>query len=113
MDTYKVVISPRAMELLQKSMNYIRDVLLAPLAAQAVWEDALKTVREVKTVAGLLRLCSDPRLRSLGYHAARFQRHDYIMLYRIEGHTAYIDAVYHLKQDYERIFTRELNNEER
>lgn len=36
MDTYKVVISPRAMELLQKSVNYIRDVLLAPLAAQAV-----------------------------------------------------------------------------
>ena len=85
MDTYKVVISPRAMELLQKSVNYIRDVLLAPLAAQAVWEDALETVRELKTVAGSLRLCSDPRLRSLGYHAARFQRHDYIMLYRTNG----------------------------
>ena len=113
MDTYKVVMSPRAAELLQKSLDYIRDVLLAPLAAQAVWEDALETVRELKTVAGALRLCSDARLRSLGYHAARFRRHDYVMLYRIEGRTVFIDAVYHLRQDYERLFTRDLNNEDR
>ncbi len=46
MDTYKIEISPRALELLQNSVNYIRDILLEPLAAQAVWEDALETVRE-------------------------------------------------------------------
>ena len=113
MDTYKIEISPRALELLQNSVNYIRDILLEPLAAQAVCEDALETVRELKNVAEALRLCSDPRLRSLGYHAARFRHHDYIMLYRIEGHTAYIDAVYHLRQDYERIFSRDLMNDDR
>ena len=35
------------------------------------------------------------------------------MLNRIEAHTAYIDAVCHLRQDYARFFTRKLNNTER
>lgn len=113
MGTYKIVISPRALEQLGQSVNYIRDVLLEPLAAKAVWEDAAETVRELKSVAGTLRLCSHPKLRELGYHAARFLRHDYIMLYRIEGRTAYIDAIYHQRQDYENTFSRDLSEEDR
>jgi hypothetical protein len=32
------------------------------------------------------------------------------MLYRVEGTTAYVDAVYHQLQDYENTFADELNH---
>lgn len=33
--------------------------------------------------------------------------HCYLMHYRIEGRTAYVDAIYHQLQDYENIFADE------
>ena len=39
-----------------------------------------------------------------------FLRHRYLMLCRVEGHTAYVDAIYHQLQDYENIFGNELDH---
>ncbi len=44
-----------------------------------------------------------PQLKKNGYHLINFLRHRYLMLYRIEGKTAYVDAIYHQFQDYENI----------
>lgn len=48
------------------------------------------------------------QLKSDGYRAIHFMRHRYLMLYRIEGATVYVDAIYHQLQDYENIFADEL-----
>lgn len=50
------------------------------------------------------------KLKKNGYHAIHFMRHRYLMLCRIEGTTAYVDAVYHQLQDYENTFADELNH---
>ena len=43
----------------------------------------------------LLKLCTHPQLKKHGYHIIHFMSHRYLMLYRIEGTTAYVDAIYH------------------
>ncbi len=50
-----------------------------------------------------------PTLKKNSYRVSRFMRHHYLMLYRIEDTAVYIDAIYHQLQDYENIFTDELN----
>ena len=45
----------------------------------------------------------------IDYLQYNFMRHRYLMLYRIEGATAYVDAIYHQLQNYEIAFADELN----
>lgn len=73
-------------------------------AANAVWHDAIETVNELETVAGSLRKCGDPKLNELGYRKINFIHHKYVMIYRIESETAFVEAIYHQLQDYENVF---------
>ena len=56
-----------------------------------------------------LKLCIHPKLKKNRYRVIHFMRHHYLMLYRIEGATVYVDAIYHQLQDYENVFADELN----
>ncbi len=73
-------------------------------AAKAVWNDALETQDELAKVAGSLKLCEKINLQELGYRKINFLHHRYLMIYRINGTTAYVEAIYHQLQDYENIF---------
>lgn len=108
MDSYKVVISPKALSQLNDMVGYIRYTLLNPIAAQSVWQDALDTRAQLSAAAGSLALCRNPALHSLGYRCISFLRHNYVMLYRVKDSTAYVDAIYHMQQDYENTFSKEL-----
>ena len=111
MDSYKVIISPKALSQLEEYIAYIRYSLLNDQAAKAVWDDAVETAEKLETVAGSLKFCDDPDLKALGYRKLSFTRHRYIMLYRIENQTAYVDAVYHQLQDYENTFSDLISDE--
>ncbi len=52
-------------------------------------------------MAGSLKLCDDPKLRSLGYRAIHLKHHNYFMLYKIVGRRVFVTGVYHDLQDYE------------
>jgi plasmid stabilization system protein ParE len=108
MDSFDVVISPKALGQLDAYIDYIQHTLLNPKAAENVWRDALATGAQLSTVAGSLALCKNPALQDLGYRCIAFQSHRYIMLYRVVDTTAYVDAVYHMQQDYENILASEL-----
>ena len=88
MDSYEVIISPKAYEQLEDYVGYIQYTLLNNVAAEKVWQDAVDTADKLESVAGSLAPCKHPKLRKLGYHPMFFLRHDYVMLYRIEGHVA-------------------------
>ena len=109
MDSFDVIISPKALSQLNSYIDYLQYTLLNEQAAQNVWQDALETREQLSKVAGSLKLCTHPQLKKSGYYIINFLRHRYIMLYRIEGQTAYVDAIYHQLQDYESIFANELN----
>lgn len=109
MDLFDVIISPKALTQLNDYINYIQYTLMNDQAAYNVWQDALDTQKKLSEVAGSLNLCVHPQLKKYGYHPMNFLRHRYLMLYRIEGQTAYVEAIYHQLQDYENIFADELN----
>ncbi|MDE6893021.1 MAG: type II toxin-antitoxin system RelE/ParE family toxin [Lachnospiraceae bacterium] len=109
MDSFDVIISPKALSQLNDYIDYLQYTLLNDQAANNVWQDALETRNRLSKIAGSLKFCINPQLKKNGYRVIHFMRHRYLMLYRIEGSTAYVDAIYHQLQDYEHIFTDELN----
>ena len=108
MVSYKVIVSPKALAQLDDYVSYVHYTLLNPIAAKSMLNDAKKTRKTLSTVAGSLKPCDHPKLRELGYHALKFEKHDYAMLYRVDGETAYVDGIYHMMQDYENLFASEL-----
>lgn len=108
MVSYEVIISPGALDQLDRYLDYIQYTLQNPIAAERVWKDAVETKERLAVTAGSLKYCDYPVLRSLGYRAIGFQRHRYVMLYRVEEKTAYVDGIYHQIQDYENLFSTQV-----
>ena len=106
MDLYKIIIAPEAMEQLNEYVSYIKYELLNESAARGVYDDATETGSELTKVAGSLQYCRSPLLRKYGYRVILFRHHQYLMVYRIEGKIAYVDGIFHQKQDYENLFAR-------
>lgn len=109
MDSFNVIISPKALTQLNDYIDYLQYTLLNKQAAYNVWQDAMDTREKLSKVAGSLKLCVHPLLRKYGYHSISFLRHRYLMLYRIDGQIAYVEAIYHQLQDFENAFADELN----
>lgn len=108
MDLYNVVLSPTARSQLNRYVDYIQFTLLNEEAADAVLLDALETIDALEVSAGSLAFCNHPVLKSLGYRKILFRKHDYVMIYDIEGTTARIKGIYHLLQDYENLFSSQV-----
>ena len=108
MVSYDAIITPKALEQLNSYVDYIQYALLNPMAADAVWQDALRTRDMLQKVAGSLQYCENPDLKALGYRPIKFENHNYVMLFRVENTTAYVEGIYHLMQDYENNFAQSL-----
>lgn len=108
MGSFEVIISPKALSQLNSYIDYLQYTLLNDQAAYNVWQDAQKTRDQLSKIAGSLNFCTHPQLKKHGYRAIHFMHHRYLMLYRIEGTIAYVDAIYHQLQDYENTFADEL-----
>lgn len=98
---YEVIISEKAESQLDQFIRHILVVLCNEQAAASVLDDAEKTKERLSRVAGSLKLCDNPKLHTLGYRIIPFAHHRYLMIYRIDGHTAYVEGMYHELQDYE------------
>ena len=109
MNSFDVIISPKALSQLNDYIDYLKYTLLNDQAAYNVWQDALETREQLSRVAGSLKFCTHPQLKKNGYRAIHFMRHRYLMFYRIEGATVYVDSIYHQLQDYENTFVGELD----
>ena len=79
MDSFNVIISPKALSQLNSYIDYLQYTLLNDQAAYNVWQDALETRKQLSRVAGNLKYCTHPQLEENGYHAISFMRHRYIM----------------------------------
>ncbi|MCC8013613.1 MAG: type II toxin-antitoxin system RelE/ParE family toxin [Eubacterium sp.] len=106
MDLFDVIIAPEAYEQLSAYIHYIKYVLMNETAAEKVYNDAIETGNSLALLAGSLPFCENEKLKQYGYRTIAFKRHQYIMVYRIEGNIAYVDGIIHQKQDYENIFVK-------
>ena len=98
---YKVVVTSDAEEDLDRFIRYLLFEKRSEQAATNVLNDFEATIRSLSQVAGSLKLCDNPRLKTLGYRKINFLSHRYFMLYRIEDEMVYVDIIFHELQDYE------------
>lgn len=99
---YKVVVTTEAEEDLERYIRYLLVVKRNEQAAKNVLDDFESTVKSLKSVAGSLKLCENPRLRKLGYRRINFLSHRYFMMYRIVEDIVFVDNIFHELQDYEK-----------
>ncbi len=100
---FEVVLTSQAQLDFRNITNYLLYEIKSEQAATSVADDMENTIERLSRMADALKLCENPRLRSLGYRTIRFKRHSYFMLYRIEDEKVYVDGIYHDLQDYESI----------
>ena len=101
MDSYNVTMSPFAQKQLRKIVDYLRFDKGSDQAADAV-------IETLKSAAGSLPVCPNPKLAALSYRKINFLRHRYLMYYRLDGHTVFIDGIYHQSQDHANHFIETL-----
>ena len=101
---YKVIITSFAKHQLEMYIAYTLYKIKNLQAARAIRDDAKRTKKRLSNVAGSLSYCENEILARNGYRRILFDKHDFFMVYRIEGNTVIVDAMYHKLQDYESVF---------
>ncbi len=89
---------------LKQILLYIQYKLRNPIAARNVRRDAKETKRKLTYLAESIKLCDEPELAKRGYRIIFFKKHNYFMLYRVDGNIVYIDAIFHGLQNYQNLF---------
>lgn len=108
---YRVVITPTAQEHLRKYIMYTQKMFKNKQAVHAILEDARQTSKRLSIIAGSLALCDDEILSEYGYRKIMFLRHDFFMIYRLDGNVAVVEGMYHVLQDYESLFRLDMQSQ--
>ncbi|MCM1252313.1 MAG: type II toxin-antitoxin system RelE/ParE family toxin [Clostridium sp.] len=98
---YNVEISEMAVRQYDKFLDYIYNVLMNPQAADSLMRDFDDTIKILEEQAGSLGYCSSERLRELGFYKINFQKHRYLLVYRVKQKNVIVEGMYHELQDYE------------
>ncbi len=98
---YKVVVTADAEEDLNRYLRYLLFEKKSEQAAKSVLDDFEATIQNLKSTAGSLKLCDNPRLRRLGYRRINFISHRYFIMFRIVEGIVFVDNIFHELQDYE------------
>ena len=98
---YKIRVTADAQEDLDKFVSYLLIEKQSEQAAKNVLDDFDETIDNLKSVAGSLKPCENPKLKKLGYYRINFLKHRYFMLYRIVEDVVFVDNIFHELQDYE------------
>ena len=106
---YKVIITPPAKRRLDMFVAYVKNEFRNSQAAKNILLDAKESKVKLLTVADIVKKCDNPILAKHGYHKFKFLRHDFVMLYRIDGNKVIVDGMFHELQDYESVFIREMD----
>ena len=105
---YRVKITPPAKRRLDNYIGYTAVVLKNRQAASSIMEDARQTRERLANNASFVKVCENPVLAKYGYRKFHFQKHSFIMIYRICGDEVIVDGMYHELQDYEALFIDEM-----
>ena len=98
---FNLEVSDLASEQYDKFLKYIYHTLQNPQAADNLMQDFDDTIAVQEGQAGSFGYCRSERLRKLGFHKIHFQRHKYLLVYRIKQNSVIIEGMYHELQDYE------------
>ncbi len=66
-------------------------------------QDFDDTIGNLEMRAESFGYCKRERLRKLGFHKIHFQRHRYLLVYRVKQDSVIVEGMYHELQDYEKM----------
>ncbi len=98
---YNVYVSDLAYEQYNNFLDYIYNTLLNPQAATSLMEDFDDTIGILEIQAESFGYCKSEQLRKLGFRKIHFQRHRYLLVYRVKQDSIIVEGMYHELQDYE------------
>ncbi len=101
MKRYKVTVAPEAEEQIKRYLAYILIVFQREDAYEAVKEDYYKTLERLSEMADMIGESRFEKLRERGLKQIFFEKHDYVMLYRVKDDTAEVAKIYHTSEDYQ------------
>ena len=101
MKQYKVVVLADAKRDLLRYIDYLRYVKKNLQAARNVMQDYKKTRERLSLVAGSLQDSENILLKRRGLRRMKFLKHDYFLLYKIDGDKAVVMKIFHALEDYE------------
>jgi plasmid stabilization system protein ParE len=100
---YEVIISEFARAQIDEYLYYLAFNKKNEQAVRSVWEDFNKTSERLSRVAGSLKESDNEILRRHGYKIIHLEKHRYIMIFRVIGKVAFVEAVYHETQDFAKL----------
>lgn len=101
MKKYSVKITAEAKGDLDNILSYLKYEKKNPQAVGNVYRDYIDTRKALATTADSKRDPDSPKLVERGLRRIEFRRHDYFMLFRIEGNKAIITNIFHYLEDFE------------
>ena len=97
--TCKVVISEDALSDLRRYVNYLIHIKKNPQAASNLLNDYDETIDALSSAGGSLKLCESPNMKKRNLRRINFLHHNYFMLYRFDGQTAFVTNIFHALED--------------
>ena len=97
---YEVKSSERAEEQLDGIIGYVIYSLKSIAAAKAIMADLEEILSVLRETPGIYPFCSDAYLAEKGYRKIPFQKHRYILIYRVDGKNVYIVGIFHMLENY-------------
>ena len=101
MKTYRVIILPEAKQDLRRYRDYLLKEKKSSQAAKNLVLDFNETASKLRTVASSLREPDSIELKTRGLKRINFRRHDYFLLYHMEGSVAFVTNMFHSLEDFE------------
>ena len=97
---YKVLISKRASFQLEKLAAYLLTVLNNQQACAHFFDEIQKTYDMLKNDPLCFKQCPEELLAQKGYRSVSLPTMRYRIIYRIEGKTVFVVAIFHTLEDY-------------
>lgn len=102
MGIFGVEVLPEAEEDLRKYIRYLKFVKQSDQAADNLMRDYIDTRMQLSRVAGSIRNPDSKKLRQRGLKRINFLRHNYFLLFKVEGNQVFVVNMFHGSEDYER-----------
>lgn len=100
MKQYIVKNTPLLEKKLDRYIGYLFNVKKSAQAARALLIDFADTRKALETTAGMLPVPDDKNLRKRNLKMINLQRHNYFLLFRIQGDTVEIVSMFHGLENY-------------
>ncbi len=98
--TYNLVITEKAIELIDSAIFYILNKLKNPQAAEHLLDSISEIYDRLESNPFQFGDCRDHYLKSRGYKEALLSGMQYILVFRITEQTVYIVGLFHTLEDY-------------